>query len=89
MFSGSEILQHVRKQPFVPFRIVTSSGEAFDVHHPELIMVGTRDVTIGLPSAKDPTFYEGQIWVAILHIASIKEIPSGGVSAGGNGKSNP
>jgi hypothetical protein len=86
MFSGADILRHVRKKPFVPFRMATSSGEMFDILHPELIMVGTRDVTIGLPGPQDPTVYENQIWVAILHIASIKEIPVGGIPSGGNGQ---
>jgi hypothetical protein len=86
MFSGADIKRHIQKKPFTPFRLVTSAGEAFDILHPELIMVGARDVTIGLPSAQDPSVYENQIWVAILHIASLKEIPVGGMPAGGNGK---
>ena len=86
MLSGADIKLHVQKKPFVPFRLVTSAGVTFDIFHPELIMVGTRDVTIGLPSPQDPTIYENQIWVAILHIASLKEIPVAGMPARGNGK---
>jgi hypothetical protein len=86
MFSAADVKTHKHKQPFVPFRLVTSAGESFDILHPELIMVGTREVTIGLPSHKDPTVYENQIWVAIMHIASIKELPVTGVSSAGNGK---
>jgi len=86
MFSGADLLKHVRKVPFVPFRLMTSSGQAFDIFHPELIMVGTRDVTIGLPSAKNPNIYDDQIWVAMMHITSIMEIPAVGHPSGGNGQ---
>ena len=72
--------------PFVPFRLVTSAGESFDVLHPELIMVGNRTVTIGLPDPKDPLVYDDQIWIALMHITAIKELPVGKAS-GENGKS--
>jgi hypothetical protein len=45
MFSVNEIAKHVHKAPFVPFRLVTSAGESFDVLHPKLIMVGNRHVS--------------------------------------------
>lgn len=85
MFSVADVVKHARKVPFTPFRLVTSAGESFDVMHPELIMVGNRTVTIGLPDPKDPMVYEDQIWIALMHISAIKELPVGGTT-GGNGK---
>ena len=87
MFSVNEIVKHVRKAPFTPFRLVTSAGESFDVLHPELIMVGNRTVTIGLPDPKNPLVYDDQIWIALMHITAIQELPVGSPT-GGNGTSS-
>jgi hypothetical protein len=73
MFSVNDIAKHMRKAPFVPFRLVTSAGESFDVLHPELIMVGNRTVTIGLADPKNPLVYEDQIWIALMHITAIHD----------------
>ncbi|MHB1425567.1 MAG: hypothetical protein ACYC3I_20560 [Gemmataceae bacterium] len=40
MFSPDEIETRVRARPFVPVRIVTSSGQSFDIYHPALILIG-------------------------------------------------
>jgi hypothetical protein len=52
MFTPSQIKDRVRQQPFVPLRIVTSSGEAYEVRHPDLVWIGTRDIHVGMPSAR-------------------------------------
>jgi hypothetical protein len=38
-----------RQQPFRPFRIKIADGWQLDVVHPEMILVGLDDVTIGFP----------------------------------------
>jgi hypothetical protein len=75
MFRYREIKARVRKQPFVPLRIVTSAGETFDIHHPDLIMVGRREVMIGQASSGDPAIYDGVDRVSIMHITAIKDLP--------------
>jgi hypothetical protein len=77
MFTPSQIKERVRQQPFVPLRIITSSGEAYEVRHPDLIWVGTRDVHVGMPSAKDPAIVDshGRIArVSLLHITAIEDV---------------
>jgi hypothetical protein len=44
----------VRKQPFRPFRIMCDNGISYDIRHPELAMVTSEDVIIGLPGPGDP-----------------------------------
>src|SRR5438105_1124848 len=39
--------------PFTPFRLQLSTGETFDVRHPDLIMVGKRALILGI--SNDPT----------------------------------
>lgn len=74
MFTAEDIRDRVRKQPFVPLRITTSSGESFEVYHPEMMLVGRRDVQIGMPGPDDPTIYEQVTRVAILHITAIHDL---------------
>ena len=74
MFRYRDIKARVRKQPFVPLRIVTSAGETFDINHPDLVIVGRRELTIGRASSDDPSISDGVDQVAILHIAAIKEM---------------
>ncbi len=85
MFTTEMIQTRVRKQPFVPLRIVTSSGEAYEVRHPDLIMVGAREITVGLPHEKKPAVYKDQARISLLHIAALEELAVS-KSSKGNGK---
>jgi hypothetical protein len=39
MFNPDDILSRVRQQPFVPVRIIISSGQQFDILHPDTIPI--------------------------------------------------
>jgi hypothetical protein len=85
MFTSDDIQARVRTRPFTPFRIVTSSGQSFDIFHPDLIMVGRRDLTVGTASSENATQYDLTSRVAILHIAALQDLPTPAAS-GGNGQ---
>jgi hypothetical protein len=88
MFTPSQIKERVRQQPFVPLRIVTSSGEGYEVRHPDLIWIGTRDIHVGMPSAKDPGIVDSHSRIArvsLLHITAIEEL---GTKTKGAAKNN-
>ena len=75
MFRAKDIQKRVRKRPFVPLRITTSSGESFEVYHPEMLFVGRREIHVGTPTTVDPTIFEDWTDVAIMHITSIRNLP--------------
>lgn len=75
MFTANDISSRVRQQPFVPMRIKTSNGEAYDIHHPDLIMVGRREVVVGTGTVDDPEHYEQLSRISILHIAAVEDLP--------------
>lgn len=75
MFNHEEIRARVRRAPFTPFQIVTSAGDAHSVLHPELIMIGVRDVAVGLPSPDHPTAYDRMTRIAIIHITELRDLP--------------
>ncbi|MBU6308572.1 MAG: hypothetical protein KJS77_02370 [Planctomycetes bacterium] len=43
----------LRQRPFRPFRVVMSSGEAYEVRHPEMAWVTKNDLFIGTDVADD------------------------------------
>src|SRR3972149_684648 len=75
MFRPQYIRTRMRQQPFVPVRFVTSSGATYDVHHPGLVIVGRRDIMIGIPRFEGEEFYDDVARVAILHITAIEDLP--------------
>jgi hypothetical protein len=56
MLTADDIRDRVRSRPFRPLRIVTSSGEAYDGLHPDLIMMGQHDITVGLLDSGPSTY---------------------------------
>ena len=85
MFTPDFIQARVRQHPFVPMRLVTTSGQSYDIYHPDLIMVGRRDLIIGTASAKHPTQYEQVTRVAILHVTELRDLPIPSQPTSGDG----
>ena len=85
MFTSSDILFRVARKPFVPMRIITSAGDRYDVYHPDMIMIGRREVTVGTATADNPSVYERQSRVSILHVAAIEDLTAP-TPAGSNGE---
>lgn len=77
MITANDLKQRAKKQPFVPLRIVTSSREKYDVYHPDLIWVGTRDVHVGTASLNDPSTYDNNVArLSILHLTALEDLPA-------------
>ena len=74
MITAASIRTRAQQAPFVPFRVVTSSGRHYDVPHPELILVGQREITIGRPSSHNPAYYIDVDRVSILHVTALEDI---------------
>ena len=74
MFTADDIQARVRVRPFVPLRIVTSAGQTFDVYHPDLIMIGRRDVMVGRASTDNAGVYEQATRLAIMHITALEDL---------------
>jgi hypothetical protein len=71
-----ELLRAVRTRPFIPFRLLTTNGETFEVRHPELCMAGARTVAIGLTApSQTQAIYDVVTIVDLLHIVRLEPIP--------------
>jgi hypothetical protein len=76
MFSAEEIQARLRVKPFRPLRIVVSEGVRFDIDHPDLVLVGRRDLTIGTPDPASPTIYDRVTRVALVHVVALEDLPA-------------
>jgi hypothetical protein len=83
MFRAEDIQARLREKPFRPLRIVASEGLRYDIYHPDLVLVGQRDLTIGLPGLDNPTIYDRVVRVAIVHLVGLEDLPAPAASANG------
>jgi hypothetical protein len=70
-----ELREYARKQPFQPFRVALTTGDVYDIRHPDLIMVGQRSAVIGLTNDPAGTFYSRSFIVDLIHVVGIQELP--------------
>jgi len=67
--------QMLKKQPFQPVRIVTSSGQTYDIRHPEMAFLTRSSILIGIEIPDDGIPAEFKI-ISLLHVAAIEPIIS-------------
>lgn len=75
MFTADSIQARLHDSPFIPVRIITSSGQAYDVTHPDLVLVGRNALIIGTASKENPTQFDTTSRVAILHVSDLLDLP--------------
>ena len=64
----------IQRRPFLPFRISTSSGEAYEIRHPELAFLTRAELVIGLGERDGvPSRYRS---VSLLHITAAEPFDS-------------
>jgi len=84
--SRTDLLKRVKQRPFSPFRLIVSEGAAYDIRHPEQLMVARDSAVIGLEGAPDQDFYETTVLVDLLHIVRLEPLaaatPATGDGAG-------
>lgn len=81
MFRPEDIQARLREQPFRPLRIICSEGLHHDIHHPDLVFVGQRDLMIGFATPDRPTVYDRVIRVALVHIVGLEELTTSAASS--------
>jgi hypothetical protein len=67
----------LHKDPFQPFRIVTTTGKTYEVTARDrpLIRVGKRTVIIGLRVPESDPYFDRYEVVALVHIVRLEPIP--------------
>ena len=74
--SAAAIKESLSRRPFEPFRIRLSSGDTFEVRHPENALMVRAGVYVAVPDDKGE-LPEAATWCSLLHVAAIEPIASG------------
>jgi hypothetical protein len=61
------------QQPFRPFRLVMSSGQTYEVRHPEMAMLTRTDLLVGIGEMDDGVPAEFKI-CSLLHVSAIEPL---------------
>ena len=61
------------QRPFKPFRVVMSSGQTYDVRHPEMAFLTRSDLLVGIDDADEGVPADFKI-CSLLHITAIEPL---------------
>ena len=61
------------RRPFQPVKLTLSSGQTFEIRHPEMAFLTRTSILIGIDAAEDGVPAEFKI-VSLLHVASMEPI---------------
>ena len=77
MMAPQDLESELHKKPFLPFRIVTSTGKTCDITERDvpMILVGKRTVIIGFRVAETDANFDRYEVVALVHIVRLEPIP--------------
>jgi len=65
----------LKASPFVPFCVVTSSGERYEIKHPEMAFITKPQLYVALP---DPDGIPSRVkMISTLHVTALEPIDSG------------
>ncbi len=78
--SAAAIKDMLSRQPFEPFRVRLSSGDSYEVRHPEMALLLRNGLYVAIPEAGDKRDNEGlpdrAVWCSLLHLAAIEPVAS-------------
>jgi hypothetical protein len=63
----------LRERPFRPFRLVMSSGQSYDIRHPEMALLTRTDLLVGTNVADDGVPAEFKI-CSLLHVTAVEPL---------------
>jgi hypothetical protein len=75
MISANDIRERIARKPFLPFRIRTSSGDSYDVLHPEFVIVMKRLLVVATPATNWDVDEERAHVLSILHVTALESLP--------------
>ena len=61
------------QRPFKPFRLVMSSGQSYEVKHPEMAFLTRSDILVGIDDSLDGVPAEFKI-CSLLHVSAIEPL---------------
>ena len=70
-----DVMRLLQRRPFRPFRMTVTTGETFDVPHPETMFLADKFVSVPVPGpVPDPRLPPDFVWIDLLHIVHIQPL---------------
>jgi hypothetical protein len=66
-----ELTALLRTRPFVPLRIHMTDGHTYEIHHPEVMVVGRSHAFVGLRPDPQTGVVDRTEYFALLHIVRV------------------
>lgn len=63
----------LKERPFRPFRVVMSSGQSYEVRHPEMAFVTKTDLLVGIDIEEDEIPARFKI-CSLLHVTAVEPL---------------
>lgn len=73
------------ERPFKPFRLEMSSGQAYEVRHPEMALLTKSDILVGVDIQEDSVPAEFKV-CSMLHVTAVEPMES--VDSSSNGQTS-
>jgi hypothetical protein len=65
---------HLLRKPFVPFRTVMADSITYDIHRPELVMLGEASILIGIPPVPGGRYFARFVSLFLVGVVRIEPI---------------
>lgn len=69
----------LNQNPFKPFRLVMSSGQSYEVRHPEMALLTKSDMLVGVGDTDEGVPAEFKI-CSLLHVTAVEPLAANGKS---------
>ncbi len=67
-----DLLELIRKRPFLPFRVHVSDGQTCDIRHPDQMIVLRSRAVVG--AGNDNGFPDRLQHIALVHVVRLEEL---------------
>ena len=72
----SDVQQQLKREPFVPFRVVMNKGQTLEIRHPELVQLTRTALFVFEPAADDTAIAEELAAICSLrNISTLEPLP--------------
>lgn len=73
--SAAALKDRLSRRPFEPFRVVLSSGDGYEVRHPEMALLLRNGIYVAVPDSPGE-LPERAVWCSLLHVAAVEPLAS-------------
>jgi hypothetical protein len=83
IFTPDDVRTRLREQPFTPVQLVTTTGQTYDIYHPDMVLVASHFLIVGTPNKVNPAYADQVTRLALVHLAELRDLPPANASTNG------